>query len=200
MFAAEDVADYELKTCYEAWGFDHKVVVRDPTRPRLPHGGMPLLSRAGLTDLMAVESAREPERASRGLNAVLRYYSLWPAMGPLPRHALPREPPPSVLQRQEHATARYLRVAQERVDAARVEASIRAQGRQVSLSLPSCPTDIYIGTSLFVIHASVDRLTACTLIDRDRNYFSIHLLLLLVRNGLLLEICTVYCRQVPSKR
>lgn len=138
------MADYELKACYEAWGFDHKVVVRDPTRPRLPHGGMPLLSRAGLTDLMAVESAREPERASRGLNAVLRYYSLWPAMGPLPRHVLPREPPPSVLQRQDHATARYLLAAQERVDAARVDASIRAQGRQVSL--PSLP---FISVLLF---------------------------------------------------
>ncbi|KAK8094200.1 hypothetical protein PG997_000885 [Apiospora hydei] len=34
---------------------------------------------------MAVESVGEPERGWRGLNAALRHYGIWPAMGPLPR-------------------------------------------------------------------------------------------------------------------
>lgn len=85
LYTTEDMADYELKACCEAWYFDHKTVVRHPGRNQLPYGGMPLLSLKGFTDMMAVESAGEPERSWRGLNAALRHYGIWPAMGPLPR-------------------------------------------------------------------------------------------------------------------
>ncbi|KAK8094199.1 hypothetical protein PG997_000884 [Apiospora hydei] len=47
LYTSEDLADYELKACCEAWYFDHKTMVRHPGRNQIPYGGMPLLSLGG---------------------------------------------------------------------------------------------------------------------------------------------------------
>ncbi|KAK7948562.1 uncharacterized protein PG986_009448 [Apiospora aurea] len=130
LYTSEDLADYELKACCEAWYFDHKTVVRHRGRNQIPYGGMPLLSLRGFTDMMAVESAGEPERGWRGLNAALRHYGIWPAMGPLPREVFLQDMPRQLQQRLEQVKIRSHRAAQERLDAARVQAQIQAQGRQ----------------------------------------------------------------------
>ncbi|KAK8086687.1 hypothetical protein PG994_001661 [Apiospora phragmitis] len=139
LYTAEDLADYELKACCEAWCFDHKTMVRHPGRNQIPYGGMPLLSLQGLTDMMAVESAGEPERGWRSLNAALQHYGIWPAMGPLPREVFLQDMPRQLQQRLEQVKIRNHRAAQERLDAVRVQGQIAAQGRQVSCVLPSLP-------------------------------------------------------------
>ena len=54
-----DNADYEMKFALETWYLDHKVVRRFPDREPPPQGGMPLLTRQGFRDIMAIESASE---------------------------------------------------------------------------------------------------------------------------------------------
>ncbi|KAI1844196.1 hypothetical protein JX266_009680 [Neoarthrinium moseri] len=139
MFAPEDIADAELKAACEAWPFDHRVAVRNPGRPQLPFGGMPLLSLRGLTDMMAVEHAAEPERGQRGLNAVLARYGIWPHLGPLPRSALPPARPVQVQRRCDEVRARSLRAAQDKLQANQARLMLEAQGRQHALDLIDYP-------------------------------------------------------------
>ncbi|KAK8038891.1 hypothetical protein PG993_007302 [Apiospora rasikravindrae] len=139
LYTSEDLADYELKACCEAWYFDHKTAVRHPGRNQIPYGGMPLLSLQGFTDMMAVESAGEPERAWRGLNAALRHYGIWSAMGPLPREVFLQDMPRQLQQRIEQVKIRSHRAAQERLDAAQLQCQIQAQGRQAALDLIDGP-------------------------------------------------------------
>ncbi|KAK7920806.1 hypothetical protein PG985_008828 [Apiospora marii] len=139
LYTSEDMADYELKACCEAWYFDHKTAVRHPGRNQLPYGGMPLLSLQGFTDMMAVESAGEPERAWRGLDAALRHYGIWPAMGPLPREVFLQDMPRQLQQRLEQVKIRSHRAAQEKLDAVRVQTQIQAQGREAALDLIDGP-------------------------------------------------------------
>ncbi|KAK7980936.1 hypothetical protein PG989_013393 [Apiospora arundinis] len=143
LYTAQDMADYELKACCEAWYFDHKTVVRHPGRNQLPYGGMPLLSLKGFTDMMAVESAGEPERGWRGLNAALRHYGIWPAMGPLPREVFLQDMPRQLQQRLEQVKIRSHRAAQEKLDAVRVRSQIEAQGRQAALDLIDGPRYVW---------------------------------------------------------
>ncbi|XXG97436.1 hypothetical protein Hte_003737 [Hypoxylon texense] len=131
IFQPEDLADFELKAVLEAWHLEHRVAVRHPGRPQLPHGGMPLLTPRGFADLMAVEHAGDPERAWRGINAALRYYGVWPERGPLPRACLlATGMPPEVRRRIEEAGARSRRAAAERIAASRVDVALRAEGRR----------------------------------------------------------------------
>ncbi|KAK7977868.1 hypothetical protein PG996_003919 [Apiospora saccharicola] len=139
LYTSEDMADYELKACCEAWYFDHKTAVRHPGRNQLPYGGMPLLNLKGFTDMMAVESAGEPERAWRGLNAALQHYGIWPAMGPLPREVFLQDMPRQLQQRLEQVKIRSHRAAQEKLDAVRVQTQIQAQGREAALDLIDGP-------------------------------------------------------------
>ncbi|KAK8134265.1 hypothetical protein PG984_006277 [Apiospora sp. TS-2023a] len=165
LYTSEDMADYELKACCEAWYFDHKTAVRHPGRNQLPYGGMPLLSLKGFTDMMAVESAGEPERAWRGLNAALRHYGIWQAMGPLPREVFlqvklvfefrgvmvaniailgSQDMPRQLQQRLEQVKIRSHRAAQEKLDAVRVQTQIQAQGREAALDLIDGPRYGYV--------------------------------------------------------
>ncbi|KAF3071196.1 hypothetical protein GL218_00026 [Daldinia childiae] len=132
MFQPEDLADFELKAACEAWSFEHRVAVRNPGRPQLPYGGMPMLTLQGFTDMMAVEHASDPELAWRGINAALRYYDVWRELGPLPRECLlPGTGPPIEVQRRiEQAGARARRTAAERIEANRVKHALQAQGRR----------------------------------------------------------------------
>ncbi|KAI1653654.1 hypothetical protein F4813DRAFT_399647 [Daldinia decipiens] len=132
MFQPEDLADFELKAACEAWSFEHRVAVRNPGRPQLPYGGMPMLTLRGFTDMMAVEHAADPELAWRGINAALRYYDVWTELGPLPRECLlPGPGPPIEVQRRiEQAGARTRRTAAERIEANRVKHALQAQGRR----------------------------------------------------------------------
>ncbi|ORY56074.1 uncharacterized protein BCR38DRAFT_322464, partial [Pseudomassariella vexata] len=135
MYTAEDIADFKLKAACEAWSFDHTVVVRSPGRPQLPYGGMPLLSLRGLTDMMAVEYAADPDQSTQWLNAALRYYGVWPALVPLPRDALLRARPAEVQDRIDKASVRSQRTASESMEATRVRNEIAAQGRRNALEL-----------------------------------------------------------------
>ncbi|KAK9426269.1 hypothetical protein SUNI508_02710 [Seiridium unicorne] len=139
MFPPEDIADAELKWACEAWRFDHKVVTRSPGRAQLPCGGMPLLSLRGFTDMMAVEHAGEPERAHRGLNAVLARYQIWPHLGPLPRECLLEERPAQVQRRVEVVTERGRRAAKEMLEANQARMRIQDEGRQRALELLDPP-------------------------------------------------------------
>ncbi|KAI1457897.1 hypothetical protein F4805DRAFT_159423 [Annulohypoxylon moriforme] len=132
MFQPEDLADYELKAACEAWGFEHRVAIRDPSRAQLPYGGMPLLTARGFADMMALEHAGDPGRAHTGINAALRRYGVWPDRGPLPRHCLLPGPdmPAEVQRRQREVLARSKRVAAERMEATRVRMALQAQGRR----------------------------------------------------------------------
>ncbi|KAI8958204.1 hypothetical protein F5Y11DRAFT_360223 [Daldinia sp. FL1419] len=132
MFQPEDLADFELKAAYEAWYFEHRVTVRDPGRPQLPYGGMPLLTLRGFIDMMAVEHAADPERAWRGINAALQYYDVWTDLGPLPRDCLLSgpDPPVEVQRRIEQAGARSRRTAAERLEANRAKLALQDQGRR----------------------------------------------------------------------
>ncbi|KAI0162963.1 hypothetical protein BJ166DRAFT_497627 [Pestalotiopsis sp. NC0098] len=139
MFAAEDMADAELKWTYEAWSFDHKVVTRAPGRAQLPFGGRPLLSPRGSADLMAVEHAADPMRAHRGLNAVLARYRIWPHLGPLPRACLLPAMPDQVRARVAAARRTAEANAREILEANQVRLRIEAQGRQNALELLDPP-------------------------------------------------------------
>lgn len=114
-FHPVDNADFELKTAFEAWYFEHRVVSRAPDRPLLPGGGMPHLTPAGFTSYMAVESAGDPELAFRGINAALRTYGIWAEMGPLPREMLPATMPPQIKARMDQAAARSRSAAEQRI-------------------------------------------------------------------------------------
>ncbi|KAJ1569543.1 hypothetical protein HK405_003092 [Cladochytrium tenue] len=136
LYQAEDVADSELKAACEAWYFDHKVVVRGPPgRRQLPYGGMPLLSQRGLTDMMSLEHAGEPERGWRGISACLRAYGIWPHLGPLPRTMLLQDRPPQIQRRIDDTRARSMRAAQQKIAAVQAQHAIAAQGRQNALDL-----------------------------------------------------------------
>ncbi|KAH6656381.1 hypothetical protein BKA67DRAFT_154192 [Truncatella angustata] len=139
MFTPEDIADAELKAACEAWPFDHKVVVRNPGRTPLPYGGMPLLSLRGLTEMMAVEHAAEPERGHRAIQAVMTRYGVWPHLGPLPRGCLPADMPPQIQRRVEQVRERSIRAAQEKMQANQTRLAIEAQGRQNALDLLDPP-------------------------------------------------------------
>lgn len=137
IFSADDVADYELKAAWEAWYFDHKVVVRNPRAKQLPYGGMPMLSQNGFIDVMAVEIAAEPDDRLGGLNNALRHYGVWTERGPVPRHVLPSARAPELQRRVDAAVARSQQTAKERLDAAEVQARIEARGRQAALDIVS---------------------------------------------------------------
>ncbi|KAH8892009.1 hypothetical protein GQ53DRAFT_841321 [Thozetella sp. PMI_491] len=131
-----DNADFELKACLEAWYFDFRVVERGPPgRPQLPGGGMPLLTKDGFTAYMAVEYAGEPEKTPRLLNAALRAYNIWPAMGPVPREVLPPARPKELQQRIDMAAIRARNAAQEKIAAAKAYYEIRRQGSEAALDL-----------------------------------------------------------------
>ncbi|KAI1381141.1 hypothetical protein F4677DRAFT_118130 [Hypoxylon crocopeplum] len=132
MFQPEDLADFEFKAACEAWFFEHRVAVRNPSRPQLPYGGMPLLTLRGFTDMMAAEHAGDAERGWRGLNAALRHYGVWGERGPLPRACLlPGPDMPALLQRRADAAgARARRAAAERVEATRLRFALQAEGRR----------------------------------------------------------------------
>lgn len=48
-----------MKFALENWYFDHEVVRRYPNKEPIQYGGMPLLTRTGLKQIMAVETACE---------------------------------------------------------------------------------------------------------------------------------------------
>ncbi|KAI0880084.1 uncharacterized protein GGS22DRAFT_99519 [Annulohypoxylon maeteangense] len=132
MFQPEDLADYELKAACEAWGFEHRVVTRNPTRAQLPYGGMPLLTVRGFTDMMAVEYGADPNDAFLGLNTALCRYGVWVERGPLPRECLLPGPdaPEELRRRTEEVRVRSRRVAEERLEATRVRFELQARGRR----------------------------------------------------------------------
>ncbi|OIW27587.1 hypothetical protein CONLIGDRAFT_440747 [Coniochaeta ligniaria NRRL 30616] len=134
-----DNADFELKAAYEAWYFAHEVRQRS-SRPRLPHGGMPLLLREGFLAYLAVEFSDDAPARCRGLNAALQRYGAhmgpgpdgrgWLALGPAPQWIFSQAMPPQVRRRVDEANARSRRMAAERIEAVRVEHALRAQGRR----------------------------------------------------------------------
>lgn len=48
-----------MKLTLEIWYFDHEVVRRYPNKEPIAQGGMPLLTRTGFKQVMAVETADE---------------------------------------------------------------------------------------------------------------------------------------------
>ncbi|KAI2615119.1 hypothetical protein GGR54DRAFT_309242 [Hypoxylon sp. NC1633] len=133
MFAAEDIADFELKAACEAWPFEHRIAIRHPGAPhQLPYGGMPLLTQRGFTAMLAVDTAGDPDRGHRGLVAALRHYGVWADRGPLPRACLLPGPdmPAPLRRRVDEVMARAARVAAQRIEATRVRMEVQAQGRR----------------------------------------------------------------------
>ncbi|KAI2467485.1 hypothetical protein F4781DRAFT_433375 [Annulohypoxylon bovei var. microspora] len=132
MFQREDLADFELKAACEAWGFEHRVAVRDARGAQLPYGGMPLLTARGFAAMMAAEHAGDPGLAWSGINAALRRYAVWLDRGPLPRDCLLPGPdmPPELRRRVEEVAARSRRTAAERLEANRVRLALQAEGRR----------------------------------------------------------------------
>jgi hypothetical protein len=135
MFAAEDMADFEMKAACEAWYFDHVVVVRTPGARQLPYGGMPLLSLRGFTDWISVETSGFPDRAWRGLNAALQHYGVWPERGPMPRDILPASMPAEVQVRINRASERGRAASQQKLSANASRLALEQQGRQNALDL-----------------------------------------------------------------
>jgi hypothetical protein len=137
MFAKEDMADFELKAAIEGFFFDHKVVVRNPTAPQLPYGGMPLLSLAGFTDFMSVEYTADPDDifVVPGLNNALRVYNIWPERGPLLRYVFPLRRPIEIQQRIDQATQRCAINAQEKLRANQARLQMKLQGQQDAIDL-----------------------------------------------------------------
>lgn len=135
MYAAEDMADIELKTIFECYYIEHKVVVRNPSARQVPSGGMPLLSLAGFTDIMGIDYAESADVRLPGLNNALRHYRVWPEMGPVPRHVLPAATPPEVRKRMDEAAARIRQAVQDVVDASVLRARMQAQTSQNVIDL-----------------------------------------------------------------
>ncbi|KAI8817008.1 uncharacterized protein EV422DRAFT_260381 [Fimicolochytrium jonesii] len=135
LYTAEDMADYELKSVFEGFNFDHKVVVRNAANKQLPGGGMPLLSLAGFTDHMALEYASSADEHLRGLNSALLHYGVWPERGPIPRHVLPPSCPPQLQSRIDEATLRCTANAKSKLNALKVQASLTAMGEQNAVEL-----------------------------------------------------------------
>lgn len=103
---------------------------------------MPLLSREGFRDYLAVECAGEGPARVRGLNAALQRYGRqmspgWVARGPLPPWALPEHMPDKVRRRIDAANERSHRTAATRIEAERVKHALMAQGRQNAIELVS---------------------------------------------------------------
>jgi hypothetical protein len=139
MFSAEDMADFELKACYEAWNFSHKVVVRTPGTKQLPYGGMPLIDLQGLTAYLAVEHASDGDCAWPGLNRCLRYYNVWPALGPIPREMLPTGMPVEIQRRIDQVKIKSTRKAEEKLQANAARLRLEDMGRQNALDLIDGP-------------------------------------------------------------
>lgn len=134
-WAADDMADCELKNVFEGFYIDHRVVVRDSARPQVPRGGMPLLSLAGFTDYMSIDYAAEPDTYIHGLNAALRFFDVWPEEGPVPRNLLPATMPPQVERRIEESKLRCRKAVQEVMDIAKLESQMQAQTSQQIVDL-----------------------------------------------------------------
>jgi hypothetical protein len=135
MFAAADMADFEMKAACESWYFDHTVVVRSQGARQLPYGGMPLLSLRGFTDWISVESSGYPDRAWRGFNAALQHYGVWAERGPMPREVLPASMPAEVQQRIDRANERGRANSQQKLSANASRLALEQQGRQNALDL-----------------------------------------------------------------
>lgn len=144
MFAAEDMADYEFKAALEGFRFEHTVVTRSPGRRQLPYGGMPLLTRAGFIDYMALEYAGDPDLCLAFLNAALRFYNVpSAAKGPVPRYLFPAARTPELQRRIDESSARCRSAAQSRLNAVTVQHQLQAQGRQAAVDLVSDVRYVY---------------------------------------------------------
>ena len=135
MFAAEDMADYELKASLVGFYFDHKVVVRNPSARQLPGGGMPLTSLAGFTDWIGIDFAADPDEHLPGLNRALKRYGLFPEKGPLPRYVFPATRPRELQRRIDEATMRCSHNAQTALNAQAAQHAMAQRGQQAALDL-----------------------------------------------------------------
>lgn len=102
-------------------------------------GPMPAITRSGFIEIMRVEALSDPSREWGNFSRLLRKYDLprYRGWGALPRSVFPDVPDAAMLQRVAGVNAFAQRKAQEELNAARVEAQLRAQGREAALDLIS---------------------------------------------------------------
>lgn len=170
-YNGEDLADYEFRTILENFSFEFVLRPRPaaPNRdfqnmmsgipgltssfsrmlasslslPPLSGGQMPCLTRKGFIDICTVEMLADPNLGWRYINLSAKHYNIWRGWGDYPRSLLPDEPPKPVLDRIARVTALSQRRANERIEAARVQAEIQAQGRENALRLLDPPGTTY---------------------------------------------------------
>lgn len=166
----EDIADYELRTAFENFNIDHVLQPRiiapnndmagltasmaglssfaqslaKGLQPKpISDGKMPMLSPRGFVDITVIEIVGEPNRGTLMLNRVWKHYGVWKERGEIPRTSLPEEPPRDLLERIKRVGEFSRRQAAERIEAARVEAMFKAQGRENALRLLDPPGTTY---------------------------------------------------------
>lgn len=160
------MADKALKNAYDLFSIDHVLLQRqqaphvDTTgltasiksvlgaayKPSMlgagvatTQGPMPTITRSGFIEIMRVEALSDPSREWGNFSRMLKKYNLprYRGWGDLPRSVLPAVPDASMLARVASVTAFAQQKGQQQLDAARVEAQLRAQGRQAALDLVS---------------------------------------------------------------
>ncbi|KJA20260.1 hypothetical protein HYPSUDRAFT_203961 [Hypholoma sublateritium FD-334 SS-4] len=162
----ESMADKALKNAYDLFSIDHVLLQRqqaphvDTTgltasiqsvlgaayKPSMLGSGvattpgpMPAITRSGFIEISRIEALSDPSREWGNFSRMLKKYNLprYRGWGDLPRSVLPAVPDASMLARVAGVTAFAQQKGQQLLDAARVDAQLRAQGRQAALDLIS---------------------------------------------------------------
>lgn len=156
----ESNADKSLKNIFDMFSIEHVLLLR--TRPVIqPAGGsgsssglarafrsaivpqvshqgpMPAITRRGFIELFSINQLSEPSTEWAALSRALRKYRLprYAAWGDMPRSVLPEIPHPGMVQRVENIKKYALQKGLDTLEAARVDAMIRARGHQAALDI-----------------------------------------------------------------
>ncbi|KAH6669269.1 hypothetical protein B0J14DRAFT_566027 [Halenospora varia] len=171
-YTADDIADFELKTTYENFSIQHKLVTRpnpkksdymDNLVKSLPfdakfaklmsssmgqksfsNGLMPMLLLPGFIEITVIETLADPSPGWIRLNRIAQHYNIWREWGDIPRSMMPDVPPADLMTRIAVITTQSQARAQTMINNAQVEAQIQAQGREAALRLLDPPGTRYV--------------------------------------------------------
>lgn len=134
------MADKALKSTFDRFSIDHVLLKRlHPPSPGKGAGPMPAITRSGFIEITRVEALADPAQEWGNFSRLLRKYNLprYSGWGDVPRSVLPGVPDASMLARIAGVTAEAQRQGQQRLNASRVAAQLRAQGEQNAIDLIS---------------------------------------------------------------
>ncbi|KAH8679957.1 hypothetical protein BGZ60DRAFT_401015 [Tricladium varicosporioides] len=171
-YTADDIADFELKTTYENFSIQHKLVTRpnpkksdymDNLVKSLPfdaglgklmassmgqksfsNGLMPMLTLPGFIEITVIETLADPSPGWIRLNRIAQHYNIWREWGDIPRSMVPDAPPADLMARIAIITKQSQAKAQTMINNAQIEAQIKAQGQEAALRLFDPPGTRYV--------------------------------------------------------